>query len=150
MNDPDSQNTLRMQRRFKTTPDRLYECFTDAKHLAAWFGPEGVQCEDVTVDARVGGEYQLKMVGESGTINRLAGQFQTLDPPRRIQMTWQWQREPEASETLLTLDFSSVGDETLLELVHERFPDMAERDRHQDGWSSSFNCLEQALMKMKR
>lgn len=45
-------------------------------------------------------------------------------------MTWTWQSEPE-EESLLTVTLRPSNDGTELQLTHERFPNVEERDSHQ-------------------
>lgn len=142
--------SLQIQRQFAAVPSDLYRYFTEAEHLARWFGPKGVVCKDVRVDATAGGHYSLQMINPDGSEIGLVGQFQQLDPPRLIQMTWRWLREDEAEpgeETIVTIRLSPVGAGTLLRLTHERFAEVAERDRHDDGWGSTLDCLDELIEK---
>jgi uncharacterized protein YndB with AHSA1/START domain len=139
---------LQIQRRFAAGRDDLYRYFTEASHLAAWFGPKGVVCKSVRADAIVGGSYAIEMVNPDGSGIVLVGRFLQLDPPQLIRMTWRWQRENEIEpdeETVVTIRLSAVGSETLLRLTHERFGEVAERDRHESGWSSTLDCLDELI-----
>ncbi len=140
--------TLQIQRRFAATPAEIYRYFTQAEHLARWFGPKGVACGEVRVDARVGGAYRVQMLNSDGSEIVLVGRFEQLDEDRLIQMTWRWVRDEEAppgEETLVTIRLAPVGQGTLLRLTHERFADAAERDRHDGGWASTLDCLDEYL-----
>ena len=59
-------------------------------------------------------------------------------------MTWLWEEDDPADEheTLLTLEFNEVGDETELVLTHERFASTESRDRHAEGWTAVLTQLE--------
>ncbi len=143
-----ASHALQIQRRFAATPDDLYRCFTEASHLARWFGPKGVVCKDVEVDATVGGNYSIQMVNSDGSGIGLVGRFEQLEPPSLIQMTWRWLREDPADpgeETLVTIRLTPAGAGSLLRLTHERFSDVAERDRHESGWSSTLDCLDEMI-----
>lgn len=148
MQDATEPQVLRIQRSFDADPTELFACFTQADHLAKWFGPEGVSCRNVQVDAKIGGSYQLEMVNPDGSKIGLVGKFLHLEAPTSIQMTWRWVREEEVEpgeETLVTIRLSPIGSGTLLKLTHERFADGPERDNHEQGWSSSLDCLEKLL-----
>lgn len=143
-----NQQTLRIQRSFEVGPAQLYSCFTQAEHLGEWFGPKGVSCRNVEVDARVGGIYQLEMVNPDGSTIGLTGKFLQLEEPKLIQMTWRWLRQEETepgAETLVTIHLSPQGTGTVLKLKHERFAEISERDNHESGWSSSLDCLEEQV-----
>jgi uncharacterized protein YndB with AHSA1/START domain len=145
---PTEPEALRLQRQFDATPSQLYRYFTEAAHLVEWFGPEGVSCTTQIFEAHVGGDYQLTFLNPDGSEIELVGRFLQLEEPNLIQMTWRWQRPDETEpdeETLVTIRLTEVGSGALLKLTHERFHESAERDRHDAGWSSSFDCLDEAL-----
>ena len=147
---PLESEALRLVRRFDAPPGRLYLYFTDASHLARWFGPEGVSCEAVDWEPVVGRDYELVFTNPDDTTIGLVGRFLELEAPRLIKMTWQWRPADATGEeevTLVTIRLSEVGEGSLLQLTHERFAETAERDRHDEGWTSSFDCLDEALSR---
>jgi uncharacterized protein YndB with AHSA1/START domain len=146
------RHALQMQRQFPARPEVIFRCLTEAAHLGRWFGPKNVRCGRVAVDARVGGAYAIQFINPDGSEIDLEGEFIALEAPSLVQMTWRWR--PEAApgdedtsgeETLVTIRLSAIGDGTLLRLTHERFHETDERDRHDGGWSSSFDCLDELL-----
>jgi glutathione S-transferase len=92
------------------------------------------------VDLKVGGRYRIHMQAPDGTVHKVTGTYQVVDPPQRLVYTWQWETAPEPSETLVTVEFHERGaGKTEVVLTHERFPNAEQRDRHQHGWTG---CLE--------
>lgn len=136
---------LRMTRTLNATPERVFHAFTDTELLARWWGPEGCTASDPKVDLRVGGTYHLNMQQASGDLIHLSGTYQVVEPPHRLVFTWKWGGENPDGETLVTLDFHNRDGSTELVLTHEGFSSDERRDRHNQGWSSSIDCLEQAL-----
>ena len=50
---------LRLSRRFKAPREAVFRAFTDPAALAKWFGPEGVNVQNVQIDLRPGGAYSM-------------------------------------------------------------------------------------------
>ncbi len=118
------------------------------EHLARWFGPNGVACQNVEVDARPAGRYRLEMLNSDGSSLMLIGRFSELDEPTLIRMTWRWRRETETEEgeeTVNTIRFSAVGQGALLRLSHDGFAVQEECDLYESGWASTLDRLEGEL-----
>jgi uncharacterized protein YndB with AHSA1/START domain len=138
--------TLRIERRLSAPPAKVFEAWTKAEALSAWFAPS----PDFTVkvhelEPRLGGRYKIDMRSPDGASHIAWGTYREFSPPTRLAFTWQWQwAEPEDTrkqgETLVTIDFDADGAGTRLVLTHERFPDAAAREGHTKGWTG---CLDQ-------
>lgn len=147
MNDT-RDGTLTLSRVFPVSAQRLYEAWTDPEQTCRWMGPRSVACRIDLWDFREGGAYQIVMISEEGNEFPAHGVFETIDPPKRLAMSWAWQHEDmmQGVETLLELRFESL-DKTRseLQLVHSRLPDATQSSRHQDGWEGAFDCLAEFL-----
>jgi len=51
---------------FDAPRERVFDAWTDAKHLAQWWGPDGFSTTTHTFDPRAGGEWRLVMHGPDG------------------------------------------------------------------------------------
>jgi uncharacterized protein YndB with AHSA1/START domain len=136
--------TLRLERRLAAPPAKVFEAWTKADALTAWFAPG----PDFTVkvhelEPRLGGRYKIDMRDPGGVSHITRGTYREFSPPTRLAFTWVWEEEREdkrkQGETLVTIDFHADGAGTRLVLTHERFPDTAARDEHTKGWTG---CLE--------
>ena len=137
---------LRLSRRLKAPREAVFRAFTDPAALAKWFGPEGVQVTDVEVDLRTGGAYSMIFGETDGNSHGLSGVYREISPPERLVMTWAWDHGVMAGiETLVTIEFGAAGAETELTLTHEELPSEKSLDMHNQGWTSSLNCLDQAI-----
>ncbi len=132
---------LELQRRFPSPREKVFRAWTDPGELKKWWGPAGYETPEVEVDLRVGGRYRLAMrKAPDGEIFYLNGAYQEVTPPERLVYTWSWEgNQMDSTETLVTVEFRDLGDETEVRLTHERFPNKEQRDRHIEGWTS---CLE--------
>ena len=137
---------LRLSRRLKAPREAVFRAFTDPAALAKWFGPEGVQVTDVEVDLRTGGAYSMVFGETDGSSHGLSGIYREISPPERLVMTWVWDHGVMAGvETLVTIEFGAAGAETELTLTHEKLPSQESLDMHSQGWTSTFNCLDQLV-----
>jgi uncharacterized protein YndB with AHSA1/START domain len=124
---------LRLRRTLAFPADRVWHALTDPAALAAWFWPERY-ATTAQLDLRVGGRYRIDGPG-AGTA--VAGEYVTVEPPHRLTFTWQW--DGDAEETLVTFELTPHDSGTELVVVHERFTTDEDRDNHAKGWS---DCLD--------
>ena len=130
--------TLLVRRRISATPARLFDAWTSAPELLAWWGPRGVECTHAEVDARVGGRYRIGNRLPDGQMIWLSGEFIEVEKPAKLVFTWNRegaQSEPER----VTVRFEPRGTETEVIVLHERIADGRARDGHEDGWQG---CLD--------
>ena len=137
-----------LRRVFHAPPALVFDAFTKREMLKEWWGPEGYEMPVPDVDLRVGGAYRFELARPGGDRVVLAGEFRAIEPPRKLSYTWNWvEGGPFKGETLVTLEFKDHAEGTELVLTHEGFDDPSIRDQHDQGWSSSFNCLDSYFKK---
>ncbi len=138
--------TLSLARRFRASPDALFDAFTDPEQLVRWFGPKGMTVPDCRIDLREGGAWRACMRSTEGNDHCVKGVYREIRRPTRLVFTWIWEQGDMAgAETLVTLDFVEQGDGTELRLTHEGLPSETSRGLHEQGWSSSFDCLAELV-----
>lgn len=137
---------LRLSRRFKAPREAVFRAFTDPAALAKWFGPEGMNVDNVKIDLRPGGAYSMVFNQADGEAHGLSGVYREISPPERLVMTWVWDHGDLAGiETLVTIELAEAGAETELTLTHEKLPSQNSLDLHRQGWTSSFSCLDRVV-----
>ncbi|WP_328613732.1 SRPBCC family protein [Amycolatopsis sp. NBC_00355] len=97
----DERPALRLERRLKHAPEKVWHALTDPAELAHWF-PAAVD-----VDLRAGGAIRFTFPGADDSTT---GQVLTADPPREFTFVWN-------DDTLRWL-LSPDGDGCLLEFTH--------------------------------
>lgn len=138
--------TLVIERQFKTSPERLYEAWTNPEILQKWWGPEGVTTPKLDLDVREGGNWTTTFHSEQMGERVVSGKYVTLEPPNRLVFTWGWvDNGTRGHETIVEIVLLRVGDSTLLTLTQNIFEETSDRDNHRFGWDSSFNKLELTL-----
>jgi uncharacterized protein YndB with AHSA1/START domain len=139
------ETALELRRTLPAPPERVFRAWTEAGQVKQWFGPKGCTVPEAELDLRVGGRYRFTLEEPDGR-HIVAGEYVEISPPERLVFTWKWEHVPEDSpETLVTVEFLPRGDGTEMVLTHERFPSADVRDLHNQGWTSSFDCLADAL-----
>ena len=143
---PDDTRVLRLSRSFVAPRERVFRAFTTPAQLVKWWGPAGFTVPACTMDVRAGGAWHTVMRSPDGQDHVVSGVYREITPPERLVLTWAWQEDgARGHETIVTIELFETPGGTRLELTQEAFATADSRDRHSHGWSSSFDCLEQAL-----
>ena len=147
MNAPE-RFTLRMTRFIRAPRDKVFAAFTTEAGLASWMGPRGMRVNAAQVHAEVGGAWQVEMQSRDGSLFVVGGHFTALNRPASLAYTWQWKGEHNPMpgvETLVEIALHEKDGGTEMQMTHSGFPAAAARDGHNQGWSSTFNRLSDAL-----
>jgi uncharacterized protein YndB with AHSA1/START domain len=136
-----SSISLVVQRTIRAPVERVFEAWTRPEQLLLWWGPRPVQCNEASVDLRVGGSYRLGNLLPDGQVLFIFGEFELVEPPRRLVYSWHLEREAgvvtEASR--VSVRFEPVPSGTNVVVVHERIDTEATRSDHEQGWRG---CLD--------
>lgn len=135
---------LRIEREIPGPPAAVYNAWTDPAILARWWGPPGYTVPDCTIDVSVGGAYAITMLSPEGKEIQIAGQFRTLESPRRIVMSWAWRQDDGSygHESEVDIAFAASATGTLLTLTHRHFDTEDARDGHNRGWGYTLDKLD--------
>ncbi len=133
--------TLKACVQLPARPEKVYRAWTDPQQLVRWFrGTADGRLEIHAFDCREGGAYDVTMVSANGDRFNLVGKYLTLEPNRRIVMTWAWaSAEPDPTPMQVTVDVAQNDAGSLLTLTHERFASPEVRTMHHHGWAP---CLQ--------
>ena len=84
------------------------------------------------LDPRPGGRYRIDVDGE----HIASGEYQEVDPPRRLVMSWGWEGHPTVPPGSTTVEITLTPERgaTVLRLRHLGLPDEKERRQHSEGW----------------
>lgn len=141
---------VRLGRTLAAPREAVWQGFVDPEQLAAWWGPHGYTARNVHFEPRLGGEYRIEMKPPEGDVFFLSGTFREVDPPACLAYTFVWDPpDPDDRETTATLAFQDLGGETRVEFTQGVFATEARRALHAEGWSDSFERLEEFLAARK-
>jgi uncharacterized protein YndB with AHSA1/START domain len=140
--------TLEMARVLPAAPAVVYTAFTEPDELARWWGPQGFSVLSLTFEPGVGDSYRIEMQPPEGDPFFLTGEFREVDPPARLAFTFVYEEpDPDDVETLVGLSFRQLegGDSTEVAFRQAPFKTEARLELHRDGWTDTFDRLEQLL-----
>lgn len=134
---------LRIERLIPASPERLFELWSEPSELVKWWGPDGFDVPASALDVRPGGYWRTTMRSPQGDLHTVSGVYRTIDKPRRLVFTWGWDDDTglRGHETEVTVTFEPAPGGTRMVLLQQAFENKDQRDRHNQGWSSSFDCL---------
>jgi uncharacterized protein YndB with AHSA1/START domain/uncharacterized damage-inducible protein DinB len=135
-----STRILELNRTFAAPREKVFRAWTEAEELARWFSPT----DDYTVvvpqlELHVGGTWRLEMHHKGGAVHKLFGTYREISRPEKLAFTWRWESNADSEETLVTVEFRSVGNSTEVALTHEGFASDEERGKHTHGWTGCFD-----------
>ena|SRR6266542_902167 len=142
MSAPDSTKTaLLVSKRFAAAPDKVFAAWMDPDSVGKWLSPFGTA--RARIDPRVGGVFQIVMVGPDAELEH-TGEDLEIDRPRRLVFTWKSPYTgPEPS--VVTVELRPDGSGTELTLRHERLPE-EHVEPHRGGWAQILENLEKQLV----
>lgn len=122
----DPTGAIEIMQRIEAPPEIVFAYLTDSRRFVRWMG---VGAE---LDPRPGGRYRIDVDGE----HIARGEYQEIDPPRRLVMSWGWEGHPTIppGSTTVEITLTSERGATILRLRHLGLPDEAERRQHAAGW----------------
>lgn len=136
---------------FAASPAALYERWTSAQYLPAWFAAEGYTTIACVADVRPGGAWSMTFRRHDGNHTYVErGVFCALEPERRIVMTLtQVGLGDDGPETLITVTFSGLNNGAGMG-THMRFEQTGlisdeHRAGNDEGWRGCFRKLEHTL-----
>ena len=141
--------TLRLRRSFPAPPERVFRAWTTPAEMKQWKAPGDMTTPVAEVDLRPGGKYRIHMRAPDGAEHHLVGVYRVVEPPSKLVYTWRWENEPDAPETLVTVEFLDRGNTTDLVLTHELFPTNEARSKHEVGWTGCFAKLALVVAQPK-
>ena len=142
----DPERVLRMTRTFAAPRETVFRAWTDPARLAKWWGPEGMSVPVCDMDVRPGGAWRTCMRSPEGADNFVRGVYREIVAPEKLVFTWAWEADGvPGHETVVTVEFHERGASTELVLTQQVFETAKSCRLHHEGWSSSFDCLEQHL-----
>lgn len=153
---PDSE--IRITRVLDAPRTRVWKAWTEAEHIAEWWGPEGYEARVEEHDLRPGGRWRYVMVGSGGEEYPSEGEFREVEAPERIVTTDEFPDDfpydlDLPTGIVVTCLFEDLGDRTRLSL-RIAHTDTDNRRKHEEmgaveGWSSSLDCLEALLKELE-
>ena len=129
-----------IRRTIAATVDELFDAWLDPESLAQWMHPGTTERSTATVDARVGGAFEVLIPRENGPL-RHYGKYLAIERNRKLVFTW-YSHATHDTETLVTVEFHVASAGTEIVLTHERMPDHEAGLNHTQGWTRALELLD--------
>lgn len=113
---------------FDAPRELVFAAFTDAKHLAQWWGPTGFTTTTHAIDVRPGGIWRFVMHGPDGRDYQNRITYEEIVKPERLVYRHGGGENVEPVRFKVTVTFEDFGGKTRLTMWMQ-FPSAAERDR---------------------
>jgi uncharacterized protein YndB with AHSA1/START domain len=148
---PLAEREITITRVFDAPRELVFKAWTDAKHVAQWWGPKGFTSPVCEIDARVGGMLRMHMRAPDGTVYPMKGQIRELVAPERLVFT---NIAVDAAgrhllEGLTTVTFADEGGKTKLTLHTKAVAVVEDAAAYlqgmEAGWTQSIDKLQAFL-----
>ena len=124
----DAARTILTTRVYDAPRALVFEAFTDPKHLAQWWGPDGFRTTTSAYECKPGGVWRFVMHGPDGRDYQNRITFDEVVPPERIVYRHGGGDDVEPVQFRTTVAFEDLGKRTRI-VMRMDFPSAAERDR---------------------
>ena len=148
---PRAPRELTLVRAFDAPRELVFQAFTDARHLAQWWGPHGFTSPVCEFEARPGGAIRIHMRGPKGTpydvIYRTTGVVSEIVAPQRLVFTLALLEDDGSIrlENVNTVTFAEQAGKTTVTLHVRVITATAAAETNlagmEQGWSQSLDRL---------
>lgn len=128
--------------------DVVFAAFTDAAHIAKWWGPEGFGVASSTSEARPGGAFRIVMRGPDGTEYPVEGSYREIDVPHRLvtDSAAVGLDGEKLLEAVTEVDLVDAGGKTEIRVRASARALVPHADANlagmEAGWAQSLRCLD--------
>lgn len=134
-------------RSFAAPREVVWKFWTEPRHLASWFGPDGIHTplDRIEVTLEEGGTWYLGMTDDAtGEVYPLSATFVRIVEPEYLELVIATASGGEIENVTLRVQFHDHGDSTRMTLHQGPFSP-EHRDLTVSGWDESFTALDTAL-----
>jgi len=120
-------------------PAEVFEALTNPRELAAWWGGDDARTLDCESDARPGGAWHVRTLGPDGVERSVGGEYRVVEPPSRLEQTWQATEDAAPSLVRYDLEPAPVdgAEGTRLTVTHTSPTALARGARFEPTWCST-------------
>ncbi len=135
-------NSVKLHRVFKASPEKVYKAFTDALAMAAWLPPYGFLCTVHSMDVRVGGQYKMSFTNfTTGSSHSFGGKYLELKPNELLKYSDRFDDPNLPGEMTTTVWLKKVMVGTEINVLQENIPAVIPAEMCYLGWQESLEKL---------
>lgn len=137
-----SDNSVKLHRVIKATPQKVYRAFTEANAIASWLPPYGFLCVVHEMDVRVDGSFKMSFINFStGNGHSFGGKYLDLKPNEFLKYTDTFDDPNLPGEMITSIWLKKVLVGTELSIVQENIPSAIPPEMCYLGWQESLEKL---------
>lgn len=147
-----TNETVVLKRHYATSPEQLFQIWTDPKYVDLWLRPGKEWTHPVLeIDLSVGGKYRIGFETADGQSATVFGKFLEIDAPHKLVYSWSWEEpDPHAGvETQVTVQFLEHQEGTELVLTHERIANSEMAESHRQGWTGALDLIPEVIESVR-
>ena len=116
-----------LTRVFEAPRKLVWDAWTKAEHLTAWFAPAGFTCTTREIDVRVGGRYCFDMKGPDGTLwdNRIV--YLEMKEPELLVYDHGSDKDEDPGRFRVTITFDEQSDGKTVATMRQLHPTAEQR-----------------------
>ena len=143
-----STDSVRIEVTLSAPLEAVWKAWTQPDQVTQWWGsdPNG-KGVSARMDVRQGGLFEISFVDGDQTEHTCSGVYREVIESQKLSFTWSWKSEPGV-ESLVTLEMTPENNFTRVLFLHEHLGTGSQHNYLQ-GWKSTFQKLEQMLVKRK-
>jgi uncharacterized protein YndB with AHSA1/START domain len=148
-----AERELTITRVFDAPRALVFAAWTDPKHLAHWWGPQGFTNPLCQFEARVGGSIRIHMRAPDGVVYPMKGEVREIAAPERLVFSSAALDDAGDAiiEQLTVVTFSEEGGKTRMTLQTRAVALVDYATRHlagmEAGWTQSIDRLQALLLR---
>jgi uncharacterized protein YndB with AHSA1/START domain len=135
-------NDVSLHRVLKTTPEKVFRAFTDAKAIASWLPPYGFLCTVQELDAKTGGKFKMSFHNFStGNGHSFGGTYLEIKPNEFLKYTDKFDDPNLPGEMITSVWIKKVSVGTEIKILQENIPSVIPAEACYLGWQESLDKL---------
>lgn len=133
-----SNNTVKLHRVLKASPEKVYRAFTDADALASWIPPNGFTCKVHSMNAVVGGKFKMSFTNfTTKNSHSFGGEYLELVPGKLLKYNDVFDDPNLPGQILVTVNLKEVMCGTEVQILQENIPSVIPAEMCYLGWQES-------------
>lgn len=135
--------TLTMTRVYDAPRESVFDSWVQTSKVEQWWGCEQTTNVKSEIECQVGGKFNHLMTIEGAGEYPMQARFVEFDPPNRLAYEVPGNEHMPVA-MLVTVEFSTRGNQTEVKLVHNNLPDTLS-DIVKGGWTAALRKLGELL-----
>lgn len=141
-----TNNTVKLHRVLKATPEKVFRAFTDANAMASWLPPYGFVCVVHEMDASVGGIYKMSFINFStGNGHSFGGKYLEIKENEFLKYSDKFDDPNLPGEMITSVWLTKNSAGTDLKITQENIPSAIPVEMCYLGWQESLEKLKKLV-----